>query len=114
MLLRLLLAAALLLGQFGNAWARPYPYQWNPPARYDHAFKGKRIIVPVTASGIWCGLAYGCTYVGGEKPGQCTSWILAYKHRLFRWSQPVNKSGWYALIRHETGHCNGWPANHPR
>jgi hypothetical protein len=97
------------------------PPPWRPPARYDHPFKGKRIIKELPAWQLFSACSklgslvqYACTIIGGEIPGkQCTSYVLARGH-YYLWTSKVDAAGFNELVRHETGHCNGWPANHPK
>jgi hypothetical protein len=81
-----------------------------PPHRYDH-----RPSVPVIEivlneaqlQQVCMGLSspnpniivFGCT--DDKTAGQCTIYLLPWSHIK-------------AIRRHEIGHCNGWPADHPR
>lgn len=77
-----------------------------PPARYDHPFRGRLVInyvddiVRSCQAGNVFGRVVGCAYLGR---GQCTILI----------AKGVSEQMRQDLIRHETAHCNGWPANHP-
>lgn len=92
------LYAALVLPAFADAGP--------PPAQYDHAYKGKLLVLPVDRTSLarvchdWA--ASACAYVGR---GKCTVFIGASAQGTWRWNM---------LLQHEIGHCNGWPANHPR
>ena len=44
-------------------------------------------------------IVFGCT--DDKVPGKCTIYLLPWEHIK-------------AIRRHEIGHCNGWPADHPR
>ena len=114
MLLKWLLAAALLLGQTGNLWAA-WPPMFQPPKRYDHPYRGKLIVKTYGAWGILrqCGYAWACTYVGGDGNGRCTVHVMAVG-RGWLGQRKVDVAGFRLLVNHERGHCNGWPANHPR
>lgn len=84
---------------------------WNPPARFDHAFAGQvtihrlpqMTIVDVCANliGKRSFIQHGCSRLEGNL---CTVWIV---NKTYMDATPE------AVLRHEIGHCNGWPASHP-
>ncbi len=106
----LLLVGALVAPFFiAPADAAPMPYRWDPPARFDHPYTPMRIVVqPLWWILMKCfGTCYA--YTPFVRPGAlCTMYIPAVDNRH------INAEGQAALIRHERGHCNGWPANHPK
>lgn len=76
-----------------------------PPARYDHPYAGKVNIFAgydgsISAIGQpcfpWMG-AHACAKIIG---GECY---------IYAWAGKLTPE----LLRHEIGHCNGWPADHP-
>lgn len=82
-----------------------------PPAEYDHAYPGELIVVQSEAAVKRCPegpFAFkpvlGCSF---RREDRCLV-ILAPDDMIRRY-------GWTTAIvkRHEIGHCNGWPANHP-
>lgn len=85
---------------------------WNPPARFDHSYSGKMIvhrlpqaqIINVCAKvlGKRSMIQHGCS--AKPKNGRCEIWIV---DKTYMSATPE------AVLRHERGHCNGWPANHP-
>lgn len=90
---------------------------WNPPARYDIPYEGKLIEhqLPQQAVRRYCDrLAshYGRNWKATEhqrgcsilEPGFC---VVVYIDRPYGLATPA------AVKRHELGHCNGWPADHP-
>ncbi len=92
------------------------PPPFLPPQRFDHPFHGTRHVIYLSPMQLFfkCGQAYACTPIGGERPGHCTTQILRIgSHPLFG-GYYVDAAGWKQLWRHETAHCNGWPANHPQ
>jgi hypothetical protein len=86
----------------------PAPRAPAPPLAYDHAYKGKLEIFRSTAA---------------EVKERCAPYSSAYVHACalsfnhFTECQIyINEETRYdvaSIIRHETGHCNGWPGNHP-
>jgi hypothetical protein len=115
--MRTVLAALLLMG-CSSAFAGVNDPSWNPPRRFDHAFAGKLTIkrlpqrdvekacralfvkhkIPVVSLTNW----RGCS-----APLSKRSCIIIVVNKTFMRATPK------AVIRHEVGHCNGWPANHP-
>lgn len=77
----------------------------EPPAIYDHAFAGPVVVSDkyggeISALGGPCYPWMGAKACAVRLNGTC--YIFAIKGAL----SPE-------LLRHETGHCNGWPADHP-
>ncbi len=94
-----------------SALAAPHPTTWRPPARFDHPIKGKMIIhyqslFQVMWGGPCAGTCWAYTYIPARGATVCHSYIPVVGRK-------VNLEGQRELIRHERGHCNGWPANHP-
>lgn len=73
-----------------------------PPKRFDHPYKGKLKVTYLgkTAMRFVCGGAIACAYGGGRS---CHIYLPKFKTPDPLWM----------IRRHEIGHCNGWPANHP-
>lgn len=78
----------------------------HPPIRYDHPFNGKMVIEQnyggelTSISGPcfpWNG-SYACAKLIGN-----ICYIYVMRGKLTP-----------DLLRHEVGHCNGWPADHPK
>jgi hypothetical protein len=71
-----------------------------PPPAYDHAYRGRLIVhvLPDSAASAACHGGDACSTRQG---GTCIV-ILPRGHRALA-----------LLRRHEIGHCNGWPADHP-
>jgi|SRR6516165_9021613 len=96
-----------------------------PPIAYDHPFRGKLTIerdLDQDTLHERChtrGVTLGCTLIPAAN--ECIILLakqdafnfirdmLAKKDSLKRVGEPDPQS----IIRHETGHCNGWPADHP-
>ena len=99
------------------------PPSMYPPARFDHPFKGQVVThwlsdadTRICRSGTACTFPqlgkcgtlnagkFRCVIGGPGSGGTRTIWI----------NEKVRGSNIEDLvIRHETAHCNGWPANHP-
>ena len=98
-MLKLLCGGAILLALTTEAFAYRAPL---PPRQYDHPYRGRLIIVDVPFAemqrrcGGGPGHCYGYTY--GDMGGTCTIYVVSRDRYL---------------IRHEVGHCNGWPGHHP-
>lgn len=77
-----------------------------PPARFDYVPRVKPIIMrlPANEIGTYCRpRAVGCAtnVLAGPHKGRCLVYIAIGP------SEDL-------ILRHEYGHCNGWPADHPR
>jgi len=68
-----------------------------PPEEYDHEPRH-----PVTIKYGWWPRAY--TAIGGS--------VINLPHPSIKWMF-YSRTSYECLIRHEMGHANGWPANHP-
>lgn len=79
-----------------------------PPAIYDHAFPGQVNVhhLPPREIQVYCGneLAGACTPTQSAT-GTCIVYVAMGSAFIPDLVQ--------LMIRHETGHCNGWPADHP-
>src|SRR5262245_61016927 len=81
------------------------PRQSNilPPVEYDHQYEGDLTIkmVPTLAD-----LYRACSVYNNPV-------LLACSYRYA--SDVMRERGWNTglLLRHEIGHCNGWPGDHP-
>jgi hypothetical protein len=75
-----------------------------PPLQYDHAYNGPVIEQRLSALEVFF-LCHG--------PTTACSWVSKRVcHIVFSNSEKDDRA--IALIRrHETAHCNGWPASHP-
>lgn len=85
-------------------------YVQSPPAIYDHAFPGKTYIVNMRLHEIdaACGgiPVLGCAPIGGID-GVCLIKAVTPGY------DGIAKALYLRIIRHERGHCLGWPASHP-
>lgn len=74
----------------------------QPPARFDHEYRGKREIIWVNSDNIgeYCESGVACVIYA--RPWHCkivfnVAYIIEYPE----------------IMRHEFAHCNGWPSDHP-
>lgn len=79
-----------------------------PPIEYDHPYHGELVVNYVMSPDEMNRRCYGtslqivgCAFLGD---GHCTILIL----------DGVVPKVRDILLRHEIGHCNGWPRDHPR
>lgn len=74
-----------------------------PPREYDHPYYGKLDVQIVTASRAreLCP-RFGVACVVEQSPSLC---IIVVNGEYARWLARI--------VRHEVGHCNGWPSTHP-
>lgn len=109
------LAILFMLLTSGDALAQDTLFSWDPPARYSRPYEGNLVEIALPPSEItaFC-VKYGRMEYRGEVrgcswtpyPGTC---IIVYPDRLWWGVTPPE-----AVKRHEIGHCNGWPHDHPR
>jgi hypothetical protein len=79
-----------------------------PPAQYNHPYGGRVVerVMPVAEARALC------TSQGASARGVACSWVTGGTCYLVLPSDEQAPVSTYR--RHETAHCNGWPANHPR
>lgn len=103
-----------------SASAGQHDPEWNPPSRYDHTFDGElRVIrVPVqdvskTCEAMWRFFGgkkvlnmpnHGCAKRKDDDKGKYCVVVIPKGN--------VQKATPAAILRHETGHCNGWSGKH--
>ena len=110
------LVAIAALGICFPALAETNVAEWNPPARYDHPFKGKltEIQLPqreVVAACRELSRKYRVR-IGSVSRG-CAALTSFRRCTIIYTDKPRGLSTPMAVRRHEIGHCNGWPADHP-
>lgn len=112
-----LLTAAVALLIASPAVAGKNDAEWNPPARFDHAYAGKLTVryLPQKQVVTACEKLFsaykvaakssfnqrGCSAITSK-----TSCIVIVVDKTYALATPN------AVLRHEIGHCNGWSANH--
>lgn len=84
-----------------------------PPVEYDKPYKGKLTVETVPDQETlarFCGAAY----VPGKTLG-CASHDATSCRVLLVPDEIIKARGWTRalMLRHELGHCNGWPGDHP-
>lgn len=92
-------------------------FEWNPPPQYDHAYQGELILQKIHPLRV----RVSCTALfkkHGGKPLIATNGCAwRSKDRKRCWviiiDRPANGTIPANVLRHEIGHCNGWPASHP-
>ncbi len=84
---------------------------WDPPARYAGPYAGQLVerVLPqwrVPAACVALGQGYSATMRGCALRSGNTCTVVRMADRYGRATPD-------AVRRHELGHCNGWPSNHP-
>ncbi len=122
-----ILAAAFLCA----AATRALPVEsrrWDPPSRYAGDYSGVFQVIqaePEQVNSLCQGLMghilngqfqkYGCAHWNDHEidlgPARQNIWIRVCI--VVSMNQPVDGITPEALLDHELGHCNGWPASHP-
>jgi hypothetical protein len=82
----------------------PRVRSWNPPPAYDHPYAGRMVVDEVPLAkirrmrpGHWAASRFG-------RGGICI--VIIPSDQGARTARNT--------LRHERGHCNGWPHHHPR
>src|SRR5262249_20102553 len=93
-----------------------------PPPEYDHPYTGELLIIEVEKQQT---LIDNCPTIYRNKPPNTPAIACTIRHEKscvvliaskdqFPWFQMIHKSYSYEnVLRHEIGHCNGWPGDHP-
>ena len=100
-----LLLVPLLLTSCVNRVAN-YVANLEPPARYNHPYDGPVFerVMPLAEVREICS--------DSSSPGVACAWVKdGTCYRILPSDGPVALA---VYRRHETAHCNGWAANHPR
>lgn len=111
----LFLASAMLFSPL-QALAGFNDPEWNPPARFDHPFSGKVAVIRLpqrqlqdVCRQLFSQYGYGDTTSGEQRgcsiPGKEVC-IVVTIDKTYKKATPA------AVLRHEEGHCNGWPSDH--
>lgn len=92
--------------------------EWNPPARFDHPYKGELLVrrIPQESVVEACRVLFSIYRVPAmSHPEQRGCSILTSKHSclVVTIDEPYMRATPESVLRHEIGHCNGWPADHP-
>jgi len=114
--------AALLLAT-GTAHAAEHGVML-PPSEYDHPYTGELLIIEVEKQQTLIDNCPGYHDIRAEAPNfpamACAfGWgkrcvVLTASKDQIPWFQMIHKSYSYEnILRHEIGHCNGWPGDHP-
>jgi hypothetical protein len=107
-----------ILAIIGLLWAIPAQAQPNmrllPPAEYDHPYDGELIVVQKEGATSRCPDNGAFTF----KPILGCAFRDIQNNRclvLLAPAEVIERYGWNTeiVLRHERGHCLGWPAHHP-
>lgn len=119
-MVKILACLLTFVASIGLAHAGKDDAEWNPPARFSGPYKGELTlrylppeqVFPVCAKmlaeangtdkGTYPGMR-GCS-VRSEKGTKCNVVVV---DRVWKKATPE------AILRHELGHCKGWPFEHP-
>lgn len=115
--MRALLVLVALLVAF-PAFAGKNDPEWNPPARYDHAYTGKltvrylpqRLVVGACESLF---KKYKVKAKTSMTQRGCAATTSKASCTVIVVDKPFKGATPKAVLRHELGHCNGWKAHHP-
>ena len=85
--------------------------QWNPPEAYSGPYTGQLTVIRVPQPEVVALCSELIEGVTSKQKG-CAVWrgnscLVVIIDKIFMGSRPVD------VLRHEIGHCNGWPEDHP-
>lgn len=92
--------------------------EWNPPARFDHAYPGKLTVIRLPQKQVVAACAklfaqYKVAATSSLVQRGCSAVTSATSCTVVLIDKPFALATPKAVLRHELGHCNGWPASHP-
>ncbi|TIV83785.1 MAG: hypothetical protein E5V64_06365 [Mesorhizobium sp.] len=107
---------ALLIA--GPAFAGINDPTWNPPARFDHSYSGKLTLRRLPQKQVVTECAklfarYKVEATASLKQRGCSAITSKTSCTVITVDKPYALATPQAVLRHELGHCNGWPASHP-
>jgi hypothetical protein len=92
--------------------------EWNPPTRFDHAYSGKLTVryLPQKQVVTACTNLFAKYKVPAKSfPNQhgCSAITSKTSCTVIVVNETYMRATPQAVLRHEIGHCNMWPADHP-
>lgn len=92
--------------------------EWNPPTRFDHVYSGRLTIryLPQKQVVAACSKLFAQYRVAAKSSlvqRGCSAITSGTSCTVILIDKPFALATPKAVLRHETGHCNGWPADHP-
>lgn len=90
--------------------------EWNPPHRYDFPYKGKLLELRLPRDQVLaaCGQLFDQMKVDSEVTRGCAVRPVDGTCLIVMIDEPYKSTTPEAVRRHEIGHCNGWPGDHPQ
>jgi len=91
---------------------------WNPPARFDFPYRGELLVrrIPQRDVAEACRILFMLYSVHAKASMEqrgCSIVTSSNSCLVVTVDQTYKKATPESVLRHEMGHCNGWPANHP-
>ena len=99
-----------------NAKKARYLAELEPPSRYDHPYDGlvDERVLPVTEVRVLCdSLGASHSSADASAPGGTAACAWVNDDTCFIILPDDELAPVDTYRRHETAHCNGWPADHP-
>ncbi|TIO15638.1 MAG: hypothetical protein E5X86_19920 [Mesorhizobium sp.] len=92
--------------------------EWNPPARFDHSYAGELTVIYLPQKQVVTACAelfakYTVSATSSLVQRGCSAITSKTSCTVIVISKPYALATPRAVLRHEIGHCNGWPADHP-
>lgn len=113
--MKMLIAALALVVMTGAANAGRNDATWNPPARFDKPYTGTAVkrYMPQPEVVRECDRLGNGKYKHKMDTRGCAKRIRKDFCIVVISIKTYKKATPSAILRHELGHCNGWPGNHP-
>jgi len=115
-LLVLLFLTSCVIPIANNAKKARYLAELEPPSRYDHPYDGlvDERVLPVTEVRVLCdSLGASHSSADASAPGGTAACAWVNDDTCFIILPDDELAPVDTYRRHETAHCNGWPADHP-
>lgn len=114
----LLLFSVFCLASANVAVAGKNDAEWNPPARFDHPYKGEILVRQLPQDKVFeaCRVLfniYGIEAAAYAEQRGCAILTSSHSCLIVTIDKPYMGTTPEAVLRHENGHCTGWPASHP-
>jgi len=106
------------LAMANTAMAGKNDAEWNPPARFDHAYVGKLTVVYLPQVQVVTACAklfakYKVSATSSLAQRGCSAITSDTSCTVISIDGPYQLATPKAVLRHELGHCNGWGPDHP-
>jgi hypothetical protein len=112
--MRWILVVAILAILLDTALAERDPdIPWDPPAQYQHRYTGELGIYRSHSREEVMAICGPGTYACSFRDDTKCAIVAPLPGTSLLNGRTLSNHGYYNILRHELGHCNGWPGDHP-